>query len=45
MLYDGVGINNPSGKLTTTIYPESYANGEPMSGAFFENVCMYSHFA
>ena len=26
------GANNPSGKLTTTIYPTKYANGEPMSG-------------
>ena len=26
------GANNPSGKLTTTIYPAKYANGEPMSG-------------
>ena len=26
------GVNNPSGKLTTTIYPGSYANGEPLSG-------------
>ena len=26
------GINNPGGKLTTTIYPSSYANGEPMRG-------------
>jgi len=26
------GRNNPSGKLTTTIYPAAYANGEPMRG-------------
>lgn len=26
------GVNNPSGKLTTTIYPSSYANGEPLAG-------------
>ena len=27
-----VGVVNPSGKLTTTIYPTSYANGKPMTG-------------
>lgn len=26
------GVVNPSGKLTTTIYPASYANGKPMRG-------------
>ena len=26
------GLTNPSGKTTTTIYPGSYANGEPVAG-------------
>jgi hypothetical protein len=26
------GVYNPSGKLTTTIYPANYANGEPLAG-------------
>ena len=28
------GLINPSGKLTTTIYPGSYANGEPVKGMY-----------
>jgi beta-D-xylosidase 4 len=27
------GDVNPSGKLTVTIYPSAYANGEPLGGA------------
>jgi beta-glucosidase len=26
------GVTNPSAKLTVTIYPKAYANGEPMRG-------------
>jgi xylan 1,4-beta-xylosidase len=32
-----LGVTNPSGKLTTTIYPESYASGKPMRGAPWMN--------
>lgn len=37
------GINNPGGKLTTTIYPSSYANGEPMRGTPWMDASLRPH--
>ena len=37
------GANNPSGKLTTTIYPASYANGEPLGGTPWMDASLRPH--
>ena len=39
------GLNNPGGKLTTTIYPSSYANGEPMRGTPWMDASLRPHAA